>query len=101
MYESMNMNMNSRRKKSLGFNNSKETVGKMLKEDNLSPWDKRVFLELMKESSGLEVMEQWLASVVISYPACALTIPCLAVSEWSGMGDAMCPDKTSCPLFGD
>ena len=101
MYESMNMNTKSRRRKSFEVNNSMETVEKMLREDKVSPWDKRVFLEIMKESSGLGVMETWLASVVMTHPACAVTIPCLAASEWSGSSFDFCPDKKNCPLFED
>ena len=101
MYESMNMNTNSRRRKSFEVNNSMDTVEKMFAEDQVSPWDKRVFLELMKESSGLEVMEKWLTSVVVTYPSCAVTIPCLAASEWSGTNLNFCPDKKNCPLFED
>ena len=101
MYESMNMNMNKRRRKSLEVNNSMKTVEKMFREENVSPWDKRVFLELMNESSGLGAMERWLASVVVTYPSCAVTIPCLAASEWWGTSNNFCPDKKKCPLFED
>ena len=101
MYESMNMNTNSRRRKSFEVNNSMDTVEKMFTEDKVSPWDKRVFLELMKESSGLGVMEKWLTSVVVTYPSCAVTIPCLAASEWSGTSFNFCPEKKNCPLFED
>ena len=101
MYESMNMNTNSRRKKSFEGNNSMDNVAKMFREENVSPWDKRVFLEIMNEDSGLGVMERWLTSVVVNYPTCAVTIPCLAASEWWGTSHDICPDKKKCPLFED
>merc|ERR1711868_50958 len=61
-YEQMNMNMNSRKRKSFETNlTSMQIIEKMMLEENVSPWSKEIFLELMKDKSpeqnGLSVME--------------------------------------------
>ena len=87
---------------------SMEMIEKMMLEENVSPWNKEIFLELIKDKSpeqnGLSVMETWLTSVIRSYPSCVLVIPCLAAQEWMGTSqkfgfNSLCPDKSSCPLF--
>ena len=110
MYESMNMNMNSRKRKSFETNlTSMQSIEKMMLEENVSPWSKEIFLELMKDKSpeqnGLSVMETWLMSVTRSYPSCVLVIPCLAAQEYVGGSSQqfsfshLCPHKSTCPLF--
>ena len=111
MFESMNMNMNSRKRKSFeSSSNSTEypnIAEKLMIEQNLSPWDREIFLQLLQENkkqesnNGLRVMETWLTSVMRTHPSCLVVIPCLAAQEWSGSDNmfTMCPSIDTCPLF--
>ena len=100
-YEQMNMNMNSRKKKSLDSDSltAMESVEKMMIEESVSPWDKRIFQELLAEGSGLGVMEKWMTSVARAHPECLLAIPCMTSQEWGWYPDQQCLSKQSCPLF--
>ena len=112
-YEQMNMNMNSRKKKSFDDDDDDDedvdaldTVVKMMTEENVSPWDRRVFHHLLDQESrsqdtGLKVMEWWMTSVARSHPACLLVVPCLAAEEVGLLeqDNHWCPHKYSCPLF--
>merc|ERR1712014_56734 len=87
-FESMNMNMNSGR--GLGNNITapdilfSERVSTLMKENNLSPWDRKVFKELQEElrernllRSNVDLIKVWLVSVILTSPSCLVVIPCL------------------------
>ena len=97
----MNMNMNTRKRKSLDSESltAMESVERMMVEEGVSPWDKRIFQTLLVEESGLGVMEKWMLSVARSHPDCLLAIPCMTAQEWGWYPDQQCPSKQYCPLF--
>jgi len=105
------MNMNSGR----GLENSttapgiliSERVSTLLQEDKVSPWDRKVFTELLEElrerkvlSSNVDVIKVWLVSVLRASPSCLVVLPCLAMEEWFYFDTSLyCADKSSCSLF--
>ena len=96
MYESMNTNTNSRRRRGAALDRAVE----MMAEEEVSPWDRRLVAQLLEagDSRGLGAVEAWLGSVLRAAPACAAVVPCLAAAEWTG-ARLTCPDTNLCPLF--
>ena len=107
----MNMNMNSGR--GLGNNITapdilfSERVSTLMKENHLSPWDRKVFKELQEElrernllRSNVDLIKVWLVSVILTSPSCLVVIPCLAMQEWFYFDTSpYCADKSTCSLF--
>jgi len=104
MFESMNMNMNTGKRKKKSIETGHESINNlenMIIEEQLSPWDKRIFEELMNssETRGLDIMEKWILTTMKIYPSCLLVIPCQAAQEWTNTNYEICPNKFNCPLF--
>ena len=84
-----------------------ERVATLLVQDKVSPWDRKVFKELLEElrdrkflRSNVDVIKVWLVSVIRASPSCLVVLPCLAMEEWFYFDTSLyCAEKSTCSLF--